>query len=255
MYYQTTKTMTKKFELTNETFYDECVEARVYRIKALRDFGDVKAGDLGGFVEEESNLSHDGTCWIYDNAIVCRGSKVSEEAEVRDTAVISDESYVWGNSRIYETPIVRSSRIRGGVVHGDAVVHNADVLWRGEVKDTAYVTGGVIRDGAVVADNAHVSGNSYIDGYDTTVGRNASIADGNVYYTTDYHVFGGHNGIFVTWLRDDNGFVIFHRKYNAKEFIEYARSCGGVILTNAISAIAGAEAMKLQTNSNKQDNE
>lgn len=247
--------MEKKFELTDETFYDECVEARVYRIKALRDFGDVKAGDLGGFVEEERNLSHDGTCWIYDNAIVCGRSKVNDKSEVRDTAVISDKSCVWHNSRIYENAQVHNSRIDGGVVHGEAYVNDADVLWQGEVKDTAYVTGGVIRNGAVVADNAHVSGYSYIDGYDTIVGRNASITDGEVYSTNDYHVFGGYNGIFVTWLRDDNGFVIFHRKYNAKEFIEYARSCGGVILTNAISAIAGAEAMKLQTNSNKQDND
>lgn len=247
--------MEKKFELTDETYYDECVEARVYRIKALRDFGDVKAGDLGGFVEEESNLSHDGTCWIYDNAIVCRGSKVSDEAEVRDSAVVSTKSYVWESSRIYENAQVYNSRVRGGVIYGEAYVKNADVLWLGEVKDTAYVTGGVIRDGAVVADNAHVSGNSYIDGYDTTVGRNASIADGNVYSTNDYHVFGGYNGIFVTWLRDDNGVVIFHRKYDAKEFIEYAHSCGGVILTNAISAIAGVEAMKLQTKSNDNDND
>ena len=59
----------------------------------------------------------------------------------------------------------------------------------------------------------------------------------------------------MTWLRDDNEFVIFHRKYDAKEFIEYAHSCGGVILTNAISAIAGVEAIELQTNSNDKDHD
>ena len=40
------------------------------RIKALKDFGDVKAGDLGGYIEDYKNLSHDGNCWIYDNAKV-----------------------------------------------------------------------------------------------------------------------------------------------------------------------------------------
>lgn len=247
--------MEKKFELTDETFYNEFVEARVYRIKALRDFGDVKAGDLGGFVEEERNLSHDGTCWIYDNAIVCKGSKVSDKAELRDSAVVSDKSCVWDNSRIYENAQVYNSRVRGGVVHGDAYVNNADVLWLGEVKDTAHVTGGVIRDGAVVADNAHVSGDSYIAGYGTTVGRNAHIAAGEVYSTNDWHVFGGYDYLYVTWLREGNGFVVFGRRYNAKEFIEYAHSCGGFILANAISAIAGVEAMELQTNSNNQDHD
>ncbi|MBB4077294.1 hypothetical protein GGR08_001625, partial [Bartonella fuyuanensis] len=31
--------------------------------QALKDFDDIKAGDLGGFIEKEVNLSHDGNCW------------------------------------------------------------------------------------------------------------------------------------------------------------------------------------------------
>ena len=30
---------------------------------------DVHQGDLGGFVESERNLSQEGSCWIYDNAL------------------------------------------------------------------------------------------------------------------------------------------------------------------------------------------
>lgn len=247
--------MEKKFELTDETFYNEYVEARVYRIRALRDFGDVKAGDLGGFVEEESNLSHDDTCWIYDNAIVCRGSKVRDNAEVRGSAVVSKKSRVWDNSRIYGNAQVYNSRVRGGVVHGDAVVNNAEVLWQGEVEDHAQIRGGQVREGAIISDYAQVSGDSCICGYGTRVGRNAHIADGEVYSTNDWHVFGGYDYLYVTWLRRGNGFVVFGRRYDAKEFIEYAHSCGGFILVNAISAIAGVEAMELQTNSNNQDND
>ena len=38
----------------------------LHRIRALRDISsDVKAGDLGGFVEHEGNLSYeDADCWI-----------------------------------------------------------------------------------------------------------------------------------------------------------------------------------------------
>jgi hypothetical protein len=34
------------------------------QIRALRDFGNVKAGDLGGFIGSEKNLSQEGTCWV-----------------------------------------------------------------------------------------------------------------------------------------------------------------------------------------------
>ena len=39
-----------------------------YQLKALRDFADVKAGDLGGYVNSPDNLSHRGNCWVYDQA-------------------------------------------------------------------------------------------------------------------------------------------------------------------------------------------
>ncbi len=49
----------------------------LYRIRALKDFGSVKAGDLGGFVGSERNLSHEGTCWVADDAQVYDGAVVS----------------------------------------------------------------------------------------------------------------------------------------------------------------------------------
>lgn len=59
----------KKYELTSET--TTLLNGTVlHRIRALRDFGDVKAGDLGGFIEKESNLSHDGDAWVSGDARV-----------------------------------------------------------------------------------------------------------------------------------------------------------------------------------------
>jgi hypothetical protein len=54
--------MKKKYELTSESI--EHAGVTLYRIKALRDFGRVKKGDLGGYVEKEANLSHEGDCWV-----------------------------------------------------------------------------------------------------------------------------------------------------------------------------------------------
>lgn len=60
--------MEKKYELTEETF---AVDGHVlHRIKALRDFGNVKKGDIGGWIECEDNLSHDDDCWVYGEAVI-----------------------------------------------------------------------------------------------------------------------------------------------------------------------------------------
>lgn len=50
--------MEKKYEFSGETL--EVEDYILHRIKAIRSFSDVKKGDLGGWIEKESNLSHYG---------------------------------------------------------------------------------------------------------------------------------------------------------------------------------------------------
>ena len=61
----------KKYELTGEVRV--LFGRTLHQIKALIDIEvmNVKAGDLGGYVESEKNLSHDGNAWVYGNAWVC----------------------------------------------------------------------------------------------------------------------------------------------------------------------------------------
>lgn len=59
----------KKFELTTE-FITNALGKKLFRIKALVEFGNVKAGELGGYVEKEGNISQDGDAWVYGNARV-----------------------------------------------------------------------------------------------------------------------------------------------------------------------------------------
>ena len=76
-----------KYEFTEETI--EVSGKVLHRIKAIRDFGGIKAGTLGGFIEKEENLSHEGNCWVfgsakvYDNAKVCGNAKVFGDAEIK----------------------------------------------------------------------------------------------------------------------------------------------------------------------------
>ena len=65
----------KKFELTSE-FITNIFGTKLFRIKALIEFGNVKAGELGGFVEKEENLNHEGNAWVYGDAEVCGNARV-----------------------------------------------------------------------------------------------------------------------------------------------------------------------------------
>ena len=92
----------KKYELTSE--YVEFDGRKLYRIKALKSFYlcglTVKAGALGGYIEKEENLSHEGTCWVYDNARVCENARVCGDARVCDNAYVCDNACVYGNARV-----------------------------------------------------------------------------------------------------------------------------------------------------------
>ncbi|MGL4523755.1 MAG: hypothetical protein ACRCWQ_14505 [Bacilli bacterium] len=111
------------------------------RIQALRDFGNVKAGDIGGFVEDESNLSHHGNCWIYDNAMA-RGESV-----VADNAKMRDHSVARGNA----------------LVHGDAIMSG-----RARISEHASAS-----DTSMLYENAIVCGNVMIENNTTIFGRSS----------------------------------------------------------------------------------
>lgn len=70
----------KKFELTSE-FVTNIFGTKMFRIKALIAFGNVKEGEVGGFVEKEENLSNDGDAWVYGNAKVCGDAEVCGNAD------------------------------------------------------------------------------------------------------------------------------------------------------------------------------
>ena len=99
-----------KFELTNETTTANNVT--LYRIKALKDFGNVKAGELGGFVEKLENLSMYGDCWIGGNALVGGNARVGGNALVCE------------NAKVYENAVICGNALVGGdaLVDGNALV-------------------------------------------------------------------------------------------------------------------------------------
>ena len=82
-----------KYEFTGEKV------GTLKRIRALRDFGGVKAGELGGWIESESNLSHSDNAWISDNAQVNGNARVSNNARVNGNAQVNSNARVYGINR------------------------------------------------------------------------------------------------------------------------------------------------------------
>lgn len=99
---------------------------KVYRIKALKDFADVKAGDYGGFVEGYHNLSQEGTCWIYDNSCVVDDSRVERSAKVMEGSIVREASIVTDDAVLIHSTARWSSRIRGTshVTHSFVIKHS-----------------------------------------------------------------------------------------------------------------------------------
>ena len=88
----------KKYELTKETKEFEGVI--LHRIKAARNFSNIEKGTLGGWVENQDNLSHAGNSWVSDEAVVCGEAQVFENAIVKNHAVVKDKSKVYGNGLV-----------------------------------------------------------------------------------------------------------------------------------------------------------
>jgi len=123
-----------KYKLTDET--REIYGRTLHRIQALKDFGRVSKGDIGGWIEKKSNLSQEGTCWVVDNAHVFGNAYVCGNAQVYDDAE------VYGNARVYDNVHVSgAARVSGSArVSGDAQVYgNADVSSSARVCGDAQV--------------------------------------------------------------------------------------------------------------------
>ena len=148
----------KKYELTDESIKRSGVT--LYRIRALRDFGNVKKGELGGFVQSEANLSHYGDSWVYSDA------KVFEHARVIDNGKVFYKAEVYGNAIVIkDSRVDYKARVCDQAILTDfaRVDGNAAVWGQAIIKDYANVRGDArIGGNVIVSKHSCVSGNTYV---------------------------------------------------------------------------------------------
>ena len=114
----------KKYELLKNDTIKIGVKT-LYRIRALKDFGNVKTGDIGGYVESENNLNQYDYAWVYENARVYGNAKVCEDANVFGDARVYGNTWVYGDARVYgNANVFGDARVyENAKVFGDAWVY------------------------------------------------------------------------------------------------------------------------------------
>lgn len=142
----------------------------MHRIQALIDIPmhDVKAGDIGGYISLNKVLSHEGNCWVGENAMV---HGYSEYGYVEGDALITENAFLKGTANgksIIRGNAIIDSRVYGNVdISGNVTLHGSDV--RGNVKlsgnlDISNINISAAENGLVILDgdiSIHNTGKRY----------------------------------------------------------------------------------------------
>lgn len=207
----------KKYELIDENvMYNG---HKLYRIKSLKRFETINddtifPGELGGFIESESNLSHLGNCWVADNAIVCGGALIKDNALILANAKVKDNALILDNSIVTDNAIVSGT----ASVRNDAVITGDSIL-----NDNC-----IVQDKAIIFNKAKIYQNTIIKDF-ASVGcelfPNTIIGDTSyIKNISDYAVF-GIDGIFITITNNENNNIVIAYDgiiYNESQFVTFS---------------------------------
>lgn len=183
--------MMKKYRILK----DDSIEFNhhiLYRIVSLKEFSaggcPVKAGEKGGYIQSEINLSQKGKCWVYPDA------KAMDNARVCDNAVVWDKGIISGNSIMLDD---------------SAITDNATVTGNCCMQDLAYVSMDAdVRGHVVMIDDAYITDDAVING-DVTICERASIRGHAVIKNTDSHILIGGNAVVDEHARISDSATIY----------------------------------------------
>lgn len=226
--------MSKKYELTTQ--FIEWGDKKLFRIKALKSFGSVRANSLGGYIENESNLSQDDTAWVYGNAMVFGNAKVCDnamvfgDALVGDNAKICDNAKVCGNAKVFDDASIGDD----AMIFGDTTVfNNAMVFGYASVWDNAKVYGDAMIFGeasvygnTTIYGDAKIHGNAIISG-NANVGNNASVCNKADYVCVQGLGSAFRSTTFFKCKNGDIGVVCGCFNGNLEEFAKKVRNTHG----------------------------
>ena len=212
--------MSKKYKITTQSI--EWGDKKLFRIQALKSFGSVKAGDLGGYIESENNLSQDGDSWVYNTAKVYDKAIVWGNVEIHDNAEVFEDSWVYGNAWV-----CGNSKVFGSAgVYGDVwIYNNAEICDNVRVHNNARVFGNaIIRDNTNVYGYAEIGGNAEVHDdadYICVKGLGSSFRDTTFFKCKNNDIgvvcgcFNGNLEKFSKKVRNTHGYNKYAKEYLA----------------------------------------
>lgn len=249
-----------KYELVEEDSI-KFEDRTLHRIRALITLCSpdgtfsVKPGELGGYIESESNLSQSYGCWVnhnakvygnarvFEDAWVCHNAQVFDNAKVSGDATVRDEARVYGSAMVQDNAIIsQRARVCGFAwVYNSAEVYeqarvfgNAHVGEGAKIHGEAKVAGDVrIFGEARIYGSAEVFGDAWIQDYakiygyisihgDVRIGGNADIASPHSIFYASY--VGTEDGT-LTVFKTKNGLVVTRGCFigTVEEFLKKSR--------------------------------
>jgi len=131
----------KKYVFTGAT--------RMYDGRVLRGIMLTEDDTFGGWIESEDNLSQEGKCFVYMDAMVYGDARVSEDAEVSGSAIVKGHAVVKGMADV----------TGNSIISGNAVIKEFCTI-----KGQSVVTDWCMVSGYTLVDNSKLSGNLKISG-------------------------------------------------------------------------------------------
>ena len=102
----------EKYEFTGDTMIFE--GRTLKRIRFLRKVWEIEKGSIGGWIEREDNLSHEGDCCVLENSKVFGHARVEGDSVTGHSCVLKDNVIVKENSFVGGTAVIGADTIISG---------------------------------------------------------------------------------------------------------------------------------------------
>lgn len=207
----------KHFELTTETKINPS-GVTLFRVRLTRECRWGKPGDLGGWVEEESNIQ--GDAWVSDNAQVYVGACVSGNAQVSGNARVYTDAHIYGDALVSgNAQVYDKAQVYGGA----CVSGNAQILGDAKIFGSARISGnGRVYNKAEVSGYVHISG--YAKVFESVWETSPFQIQGTKHFINEckkgYLQIGCRCYTFEEWERNFESIGKFE-SYSKKEIMEY----------------------------------
>lgn len=194
----------KKYMLTNYT--KEYDGQTLYRIRALKDFGGVKAGEIGGYVAGEHNLSQYKNSWIKPDSMVFNLAYVGDNALISHSIMYGNAKAI-ENSRVIQTTMHGDSQIKGCAIANNAYIYDhsnicgesrvsGHLAFEGIIRDKVFIKDPGVRitgKGIELSDEVQISDHVQVDGHVKIRGKSRIMGYSEI---TDYAEISGE-GIII----------------------------------------------------------